>query len=119
MLGGPSGAILGFTIGASTGLAGVALIDILDHEFVDSISGDFAPDVLPSSSRLPKQRPMRLTRSLQRIVERTTASHLGHKNRASVSIADLEPFYGSSRNRLNAVRGLWLERQPVGLRDRV
>ena len=42
-LGGPSGALLGFTIGASTGLAGVALIDILDHEFVDSISGDFAP----------------------------------------------------------------------------
>lgn len=43
MLGGPSGAILGFTIGASSGLAGVALIDILDREFVDSVSDDFAP----------------------------------------------------------------------------
>ena len=43
MLGGPTGAILGFTIGASGGLAEHAIKDILDNELVASISGKLTP----------------------------------------------------------------------------
>jgi uncharacterized membrane protein len=44
MLGGPAGAALGFTIGASGGLAEHAIKDTLDNELVASISSKLTPN---------------------------------------------------------------------------
>ncbi|MFM0502812.1 DUF1269 domain-containing protein [Paraburkholderia caffeinilytica] len=43
LMGGPAGAILGFTIGASGGLAGHAIKETLDSELVESVSSKLTP----------------------------------------------------------------------------